>query len=185
MDFNGLVRHYFLRRGSHVADIRVNLLPKARRQMQSHEIALRLRRDLEAVARAEGVRIKIVELPPGPPVLATLTAEISSGVGVPYERIRAGARALEGRLAREPGVSDIDSTVEDDAPRLLFVTDREKAALSGVAVSDIAETVQLALSGRDAAQLHVPAEVAADVAADRVSGAEGPQKPDAQPRALR
>jgi multidrug efflux pump subunit AcrB len=159
MDFNGMVRHYFLRRGPHLAEIRVNLLPKRRREMQSHEIALRLRQQLEEVAGDAGVRIAVVEVPPGPPVLATLTAEISAGAGVPYERIREAARALEARLRREPGVGDVDSTVEDDAPRLLFATDQEKAALSGVAASDIAETVELALSGRDVTELHAPGEV--------------------------
>ncbi len=159
MDFNGMVRHYFLRRGANVAEIRVNLLPKRRREMQSHEIALRLRSQLEEVARAAGAKIKLVEVPPGPPVLATLTAVVSGAPDVPYEQIREGARALEARLAREPAVRDVDSTVEDDAPRLLFVTDQEKAALSGVAAADIAETIEIALSGRDVTQLHVPGEV--------------------------
>jgi multidrug efflux pump subunit AcrB len=159
MDFNGMVRHYFLRRGPNVAEIRVNLLPKRKREMQSHALALRLRSELGRVAGAAGVRIQLVEVPPGPPVLATLTAEISAAPGVPYQRIREGARALEARLAREPGVGDVDSTVEADAPRLLFVTDQEKAALSGVAAVDVAETVELALSGREVTQLHVPGEV--------------------------
>jgi multidrug efflux pump subunit AcrB len=154
-----MVRHYFLRRGPNVAEIRVSLVPKRRREMQSHELALRLRSELEAVAADAGVRIQIVEVPPGPPVLATLTAEITAEPGVPYARIREGARALEARLAREPGVGDVDSTVEDDAPRLLFVTDQEKAALSGVATADVAETVALALDGSEATQLHVPGEV--------------------------
>jgi multidrug efflux pump subunit AcrB len=159
MDFNGLVRHYFLRSGPHVAEIRVNLVEKRRREMRSHELALRLRRELEAVARAEGARIALVEAPPGPPVLATLVGELSAEPGVPYETLRAAARALEARLAREPGVADVDSTVEDDAPRLLFVTDQEKAALSGVSADDVAATVQLALAGAAAGQLHLPGEV--------------------------
>jgi multidrug efflux pump subunit AcrB len=159
IDFNGLVRHYFLRSGSHVAELRVNLVPKRRREMQSHEIALRVRGELEAVAADAGVRVKIVEVPPGPPVLATLTAEITGAPGVPYARLREAARALEARLAREPGVGDVDSTVEDDAPRLVFVTDQEKAALSGVATADIAATLELALAGAEATQLHEPGEV--------------------------
>jgi multidrug efflux pump subunit AcrB len=159
MDFNGMVRHYYLRRGPHVAEIRVNLIAKRTRSMQSHEIALRLRESLEAVASAEGARISIVEVPPGPPVLATLTAEISADPDVPYETIRAAARSVEARLMREPGVADVDSTVEDDAVRLLFATDQEKAALSGVAVEDVARTVELALAGLPASQLHVPGEV--------------------------
>jgi multidrug efflux pump subunit AcrB len=85
--------------------------------------------------------------------------ELTGAPGVPYERLRAAARALEARLAREPGVADVDSTVEDEATRLVFVTDQEKAALSGVASEDIAATLRLALSGADATQLHVPGEV--------------------------
>jgi len=159
MDFNGMVRHYYLRHGPNVAEIRVNLVGKRMREMQSHEIALRLRDQLDAAAKAEGTRIAIVEMPPGPPVLATITAAVYGATGVPYERIRQAAREVEARLAREPGVGDVDSTVEDDNERLVFATDKEKAALSGVATEDIARTVQLALSGLDAARLHVPGEV--------------------------
>jgi multidrug efflux pump subunit AcrB len=159
MDFNGMVRHYYLRQAPHVADIRVNLVDKRAREMHSHEIALRLRDQLEAVAREEGARIKVIEAPPGPPVLATITAEIYGAPELPYEGLRAAARALEARLLAEPGVSDVDSTVEDDATRFLFVTDREKAALSGVATEDIARTVTMALSGLDVARLHLPGEV--------------------------
>jgi multidrug efflux pump subunit AcrB len=159
MDFNGMVRHYYLREGAHVGEIRVNLAAKRKREMQSHAIALRLRGELEQVARADGARIAIVEAPPGPPVLATITAEIRGDPGVPYARIRDAARALERRLMQEPGVGDVDSTIEDDSPRLLFATDREKAALSGVAADDVARTVSLALSGLDVARLHVPGEV--------------------------
>jgi multidrug efflux pump subunit AcrB len=158
MDFNGLVRHYFLRRGPNVAEIRVNLVGKRGREMQSHEIALRLRPELEVVAHAEGARIAVVEVPPGPPVLATLVGELTGDPAVPYEHLRVAARALEARLAREPGVADVDSTLEDEATRLVFVTDQEKAALSGVASEDIAATLQLALSGAETTQLHVPGE---------------------------
>jgi len=159
MDFNGLVRHYFLRRGPNVGEIRVNLVDKGAREMQSHEIALRLRPELEAVARAEGARIAIVEVPPGPPVLATLVGELSGDAAVPYETLRGAARALEARLAREPSVTDLDTSVEDESTRLVFVTDQEKAALSGIATEDIAATLQLALAGVEATQLHVPGEV--------------------------
>lgn len=159
MDFNGMVRHYFLRQAPNVADIRVNLVGKREREMQSHGIALRLRDRLEDVARREGTRIAVVEVPPGPPVLSTVTAEVYGEPQVPYERFRRAARAVEARLLSEPGVSDVDSTVEDDSDRLVFVTDKEKAALSGVAAEDIAQTVRLALSGLDVARLHVPGEV--------------------------
>jgi multidrug efflux pump subunit AcrB len=159
MDFNGLVRHSFLRHGPDVADIRVNLVPKRLREMQSHEIVLRLRRRLEAVARASGARIALVEVPPGPPVLATVVGEVVGAPDTPYARLRRAARVLEQRLAAEPLVSDIDSTVEADSERLVFVTDQEKAALSGVATQDVVNTVDLALHGLDATQLHEREEV--------------------------
>jgi len=142
-----------------VGELRVDLLPKHQRQMQSHAIALRLRPRLEEVAHQAGARIAIVEVPPGPPVLATLVGEIYGEPGVPYARLRQAARALEARLSREPLVSDIDSSVEDASLRLVFRTDQEKAALSGVASDDLSRTLQLALSGLDAARLHVPGEV--------------------------
>jgi multidrug efflux pump subunit AcrB len=158
MDFNGLVRHTYLRQSPNVGDIRVNLAPKRRRTAQSHELALRLRSSLEAIAKEEGVRIKIVEVPPGPPVLATITAEIYGDPGTPYERLRGAARVLEARLMAEPGVADVDSTVEDDSTRYLFVTDREKAALSGVAVDDISRTLSMTLTGLDVGRLDDPDE---------------------------
>ncbi len=158
MDFNGLVRHYFLRRGPHEAEIRVNLVPKRNRKMQSHDLVLRLRSLLEEVARGEGIRVAIVEVPPGPPVLATLTVEVKGDPGVPYARLRSAALRVEDRLMKEPGVGDVDSTVETDSGRLLFVTDQEKAARSGVAVLDIASTLSVALRGLDASELHEPSE---------------------------
>ncbi|MGI9462418.1 MAG: efflux RND transporter permease subunit [Aestuariivirgaceae bacterium] len=158
MDFNGMVRQSYLRRGAHVGDIRVNLVPKRARVAQSHEIALRLRPQLQDVARAAGVRIKVVEVPPGPPVLATVTAEVYGEPGVPYNRIRAAAKVLEARLVAEPGVSDVDTTVEDDTSRFLFVADQEKAALSGVATDDISRTIAMALSGLDITRFHVAGE---------------------------
>lgn len=158
MDFNGMVRHTYLREGPNVADIRVNLIGKKRREQQSHEITLRLRKELEAVAHRMGSRIQIVEVPPGPPVLATVTAEIYGAPGTDYETIRKAALVTAARLAREPGVRDVDTTVEDDAPRLVFVTDKEKAALSGIATEDIAETLDIALDGAEVGRLHDPHE---------------------------
>jgi multidrug efflux pump subunit AcrB len=158
MDFNGMVRHTYLRDMPYQADIRVNLAPKHKRQMQSHEIALRLRNELEAIASNSGARIKVVEVPPGPPVLATITAEVFGSSGTPYEQLREAAQELELRLSREPGVSDLDTTVEDDSKRYVFTTDQQKAALSGVAVDEVARTVSMALSGADVARLHLPYE---------------------------
>lgn len=159
MDFNGLVRHYFLRTGSEVADIRVNLVEKHARRQRSHEILLRLRPRLEAIAREEGVRIALVEVPPGPPVLSTIVGEIHGDPQVPYPRLRESALRVSKRLAREPLVTDVDTSVEAEHDRLLFVVDKEKAALSGVSTEDVTRTLQLALDGFDAAQLHVPDEV--------------------------
>jgi multidrug efflux pump subunit AcrB len=159
MDFNGMIRHYYLRNAPHVADIRVNLIHKEKREMKSHEISLRLRHDLEAIASQSNARIAIIESPPGPPVLSTITAEIYADPGIPYEQLRNAARRLENRLQAEAGVADVDSTVEDPAERLLFNTDREKAALSGVSVSDIAQTTALSLAGLDVARMHFPGEV--------------------------
>jgi hypothetical protein len=81
MDFNGMVRHYYLREGGNVADIRVNLAKKQRRKQQSHAILLRLRKDLETIASRHGADIQLVEMPPGPPVIATVVAEIYGGPG--------------------------------------------------------------------------------------------------------
>jgi multidrug efflux pump subunit AcrB len=159
MDFNGMVRHYFLRSGPTVAEIRVNLVGKRAREMQSHAILLRLRDRLEAIAEREGVRIALVEVPPGPPVLSTVVAEIYGDPQTPYARLQEAALVVAERLAREPLVSDVDTSVEEDRERLVFVTDKEKAALSGVATADVEATLGLALGGLDAAQLHVPGEV--------------------------
>jgi len=158
MDFNGMVRHSFLRQGPNVADIRVNLVGKRNRSMQSHAMGLRLRDELEAIASAEGARIAITEVPAGPPVLSTITAEIYGDLHTPYESFRSAALIAAARLKREPGVSDVDTSVEAEASRLVFVTDQEKAALSGISAEDIAQTLSMALSGLDAAQMHLPGE---------------------------
>jgi multidrug efflux pump subunit AcrB len=160
MDFNGMVRHYFLRQGPNVAEIRVSLAPKREREMQSHTLLLRLRERLEAAAQREGVRIALVEVPPGPPVLATLVAEIYGEPDVPYSRLQDGAELVARRLALEPRVADIDTSVEAPHERIVFETDKEKAALSGVSTADINRTLGLALAGLDVAQLHDPGEVA-------------------------
>ncbi len=159
MDFNGMVRHYFLRRGPTVAEIRVNLVGKREREMQSHAILLRLRDRLEAVAKREGVQVALVEVPPGPPVLSTLVAEVYGDPQMPYERLRQAALMVGERLAREPLVSDVDTSVEHEHERLVFVTDKEKAALSGIATDDVERTLSLALGGLDASELHEPGEV--------------------------
>ncbi|QDV24520.1 efflux RND transporter permease subunit [Aureliella helgolandensis] len=159
MDFNGLVRHYFLRQGTNVADIRVNLLAKEKREQQSHEILLRIRDDITAFAESMDANIKLVEVPPGPPVLSTITAEVYGPADGNYGTQIAAAHAVMERLSHEPGVVDLDVSAENDQVRFVFETDKPKAALSGISTQTIAETVRTALSGNKATVLHLPGEV--------------------------
>ena len=159
MDFNGMVRHYFMRTGAHYADIRVTLAGRQRRSQQSHAILLRIRPDLEAIAAEQGARIKLVEVPPGPPVLSTIVVELYGGKATPYAELRQAAAVLEGRLRRESMVVDIDTSVEDDQQKIVFVPDREKAALSGIGTDDIARTVMLANHGLVAGYMQISREV--------------------------
>ncbi|MCB1745380.1 MAG: efflux RND transporter permease subunit, partial [Gammaproteobacteria bacterium] len=159
VDFNGLIRQYYLRLAPHQADLRVVLADKRRRSQQSHAIALRLREALTRIATESGGTLAIVESPPGPPVTATLTVEVYGDTGVPYARVVEGARRLAARLEREPLVVDVDVSAEQAHPRTLFVTDRDKAALSGVATEDVVATLALASAGSSVGQLHDPYEV--------------------------
>jgi len=158
MDFNGMVRHYYLRQGPHVADIRVNLVPKDRRQAQSHAIVLRLRKPLQAIADRYGVNLKIVETPPGPPVMSTITAEVRGRPDSSYDDLINGADRLKEIMKAEPGVVDIDDSTEARRMRLDFVVDKEKAALHGVSTSQIIHSLRLAMSGDSPATVHLPHE---------------------------
>tara|TARA_R110002049_G_scaffold50370_3_gene143093 strand:+ start:134187 stop:137549 length:3363 start_codon:yes stop_codon:yes gene_type:complete len=159
MDFNGLVRHYFLREGPNVADIRVNLVGKDHRVQQSHEILLRIRDQITELAESMNANIKLVEVPPGPPVLASITAEVYGPPDETYAQQIEVARKVMGRLEHEPGVVDLDISAEDDQTRFVFETDKPKAALSGISTQTIAETVATVLSGDKATVLHLPSEV--------------------------
>ncbi len=150
-NFNGLVRHYFLRRGPDKADIQVNLVPKGKRKAQSHEIAKRVRPNLEEIAARYNARIKVAEVPPGPPVLQTMVAEV---YGPDYRRQIEIARQIKDIFQKTPGVVDVDWTVEADHPKYRFVVDKEKAGLNGVSTEQVANTVRLALSGLDVGLLH-------------------------------
>ncbi len=150
-NFNGLVRHYFLRRGSNVADIQVNLLPKSERQLQSHPIAKRVREQLAPVAAQYGANIKVAEVPPGPPVLETLVAEV---YGPDNDGRIALAKRIRNILEKTPGVVDVDWYAEDDQKKVLLSVDREKAALTGVSPEAIAETLQIASGGQPVGLLH-------------------------------
>jgi multidrug efflux pump subunit AcrB len=154
-NFNGLVRHYYLRRGSNIADIQVNLLGKSERSQQSHQIAKSVRNRLLPVAARWGARIKVAEVPPGPPVLETLVAEI---YGPSQDgRIRV-ARQVRDLFQRTDGVVDVDWYVEDDQPKYQLLIDKEKAALHGITGDDIARTMRIASAGETAGLLHVDSE---------------------------
>jgi multidrug efflux pump subunit AcrB len=154
MDFNGLVRHYYLRQGPHVADIRVNLLPRNNREMNSHAIILRIRGDIEAIGRRRNARIKLVEAPPGPPVLSTVVAEVRGRPHHSYDDLIAAAQTVKARLEQEPGVVDVDDTVEANQRELFFHVDREKAGLNGISTEDITQTLRLALDGMPGGTVH-------------------------------
>jgi multidrug efflux pump subunit AcrB len=147
MDFNGLVRHYYLRQGDHVADIRINLAGKKNRSLQSHAIGLRMRSELQEIADRHQARMKLVETPPGPPVLASVVAEIYGQPDDSYESLLLAADAVRARLAVEPGVVDVDDVREAAQEKLTFVTDTEKAALSGISADEIASTLQAVQRG--------------------------------------
>lgn len=150
-NFNGLVRHYYLRRGSNVADLQVNLLSKDERNLQSHDIAKQVRARLAPVAARFGARIKVAEVPPGPPVLQTLVAEV---YGPSQEQRTDIARRIRDLWRRTDGVVDVDWYVEDDQPKCSLTVDREKAALNGITEDDVARTVQAASGGYVAGLLH-------------------------------
>ena len=154
-NFNGLVRHCFLRQAPHQADLQVNLLPKHERSAQSHDIAKRVRPGIQAIAALYGARVKVAEVPPGPPVLQTLVAEV---YGPDYERQVALAREIRGLFARTPGVVDVDWYVEDPQPKVRFLLDREKAALHGVTAEQVAQTLRLAVGGMEVGLAHLPKE---------------------------
>ena len=151
INFNGLVRQYYLRQASETGDLQVNLAHKRRRDRKSHEIAHGVRPALEKIAARWGARVKVVEVPPGPPVLAPIVAEVYG----PDEagRLRVAKRVREA-FAATADIVGVDDSVEDSAPRVVLRVDQSKAALLGVTQRDVVETVRLALAGTDATPLH-------------------------------
>jgi len=146
-NFNGLVRHYFLRRGGHVADLQVNLLPKGERRRQSHAIAVSARPMVDSIARRHHASAKLAEIPPGPPVLATLVAEVyGANDSVRLETARRVKAVLEGT----PGVVDVDWTIESPQARWQLSVDRVRAAEAGASVEQVAQSVALGVSGQPA-----------------------------------
>jgi len=159
MDFNGMVRHYFMRSQPHQGELRVVLAEKNARQMQSHEMVMRMRDDLEAIAARHGAHIQLVEMPPGPPVIATLVAEVYGQPHTPYEQLIASGQIVADRLAREPFVYEVDTSAEHNQKVQRFEIDREKAALSGIAVDDINRTLHAANKGMMIGELQLPYEL--------------------------
>jgi multidrug efflux pump subunit AcrB len=152
-NFNGLVRHYFLRHQPNQADIQVNLLSRHDRKTQSHDIARRLRPDLVKLAAPFGARIKVAEVPPGPPVLETLVAEV---YGPDYkEQIRLASQ-IKQVFQQTSGVVDVDWYVEDAQTKYDLKVDLDKASLHGISAADVTRTLQIGLGGADAGLLHDP-----------------------------
>ncbi len=158
IDFNGLVRHYYLRRGSHQAEIRVNLVGKKNRRLQSHGLSLRMRDQLTQIAEHAGGVLSIVELPPGPPVLASLVAEVTGQPDTDYQTLINAASIVGERMSLEPGLVEVDDIRETPIRKLTFVPDQEKAALAGVSVREIADTIAIALGGNREQILRVAGE---------------------------
>jgi len=158
IDFNGLVRHYYLRQGENQADIRVNLLDKDKRSMQSHEIVLRLRQDLERIASKNNAALKIVEVPPGPPVLSTVVGEVYGQEKNSYHDLIQTANRLTKIMHQEPFVTDIDDTTIDPQRKLSFALDREKSSLHGVSSDQINKILTLTLSGIKPTTVHLGQE---------------------------
>jgi len=154
IDFNGLVRHYYLRQGSNIADIRVNLLEKEERGYQSHALVLRIRPEIEKIARSLGANVKIVEVPPGPPVLSTVVAEVYGPPPASYEDLVRQAAKVRSTMETTRGVVDVDDTVDALQAKFNFTVDRTKAGLAGITEEEIARSARIFLGGDSPSILH-------------------------------
>ncbi|TXR54977.1 efflux RND transporter permease subunit [Reinekea thalattae] len=159
MDFNGLVRHYFLRSNESEGELRVVLADKKYRDDQSHALTMKLRDDLQAIADNYQAHMQLVETPPGPPVIATVVAEVYGEDNTAYEDVIAAADIVAERLKREPSAREVDTSAQLDYQRWRFEVDREKAALSGVSIADINAVISAANDGRTLSYLQDENEV--------------------------
>jgi multidrug efflux pump subunit AcrB len=155
INFNGLVRQYYLRSGPELGDIQVNLVDKHHRDLKSHEIAVAVRPALADIGRRHGASVKVVEVPPGPPVQAPLVAEL---YGPFPDALREVTRAVRGVFDTTPGVVDVDDSLEDGTARDVVVIDRQKAALLGVSQAEAVQTLAAGLGGLDATYVHAGRE---------------------------
>ncbi|MDH6311118.1 multidrug efflux pump subunit AcrB [Dysgonomonas sp. PFB1-18] len=156
ISFNGLVRHYDMRMGDNVADIQVNLVNKGERSEQSHDIATSVRADLQAIGKKYNANVKVVEVPPGPPVMSTIAAEI---YGPDYEQQIAVAKQVKDLLAATENVVDVDWSVEDTQTEYKFEVDKDKAMKLGIANAQVVQNMRAALSGMPVGVLHQPSSV--------------------------
>jgi multidrug efflux pump subunit AcrB len=156
MDFNGMVRQYYFRQAPNLADIRINLLHHTEREMDSHALTLRVRNDIAAIAERSNAIIKLVETPPGPPVMATVVAEVYGAAHHTYQQLIDAAKTIRARMYEEEGMVDIDDSVEERQDKFFFRVDREKAGLNGIAAADIVDTLSMALNGTVAGAVHSP-----------------------------
>ena len=151
INFNGLVRQYYLRNAAEQGDIQVNLRDKRHRNRSSHQIATAVLEPIQKIAQARGAKVKIVEVPPGPPVLSPIVAEI---YGPDYEGARKVAGKVREQFGKTEGIVGIDDTVTESAPKLQLHVLQSKAALLGVAPRDIVDAISVALSGQDVTSMH-------------------------------
>ena len=151
INFNGLVRQYYLRAGPEVGDLQVNLVDKHERDRKSHEIAQAIRPTVEAIAKKHGADVKVVEVPPGPPVMSPIVAEI---YGPDYDAQMQVAKTVRGVFEQTGGIVAIDDTVEDDARRFVLRVQQNKAAMAGVAQKDIVAAMKMGLSGENVTPIH-------------------------------
>lgn len=156
ISFNGLIRHYDLRSGDNIADIQVNLIDKGKRSEQSHDIAKSMRADLQAIGRRYNANVKVVEVPPGPPVMSTIVAEI---YGPDYEKQINVANQVKDILSKTDNVVDADWTVEDNQTEYKFVVDKDKAMKLGIPEAQVLQNINAALSGMPIGILHRPSTV--------------------------
>ncbi len=151
INFNGLVRQYYLRSGAEQGDVQVNLRDKHHRSRSSHQIATAMLEPIQKIAANWGAKVKIVEVPPGPPVMSPIVAEI---YGPDYQGARRVASQVREQFGKTEGIVGIDDTVTEAAPKLQLHVLQSKAALLGVAPRDIVDVISMALSGQDVASLH-------------------------------
>ena len=156
ISFNGLVRHYDMRMGDNVADIQVNLVDKGERSEQSHDIATSVRADLQAIGKKYNANVKIVEVPPGPPVMSTIAAEI---YGPDYDQQIAVAKQVKDILAATDNVVDVDWSVEDAQTEYKFEVDKDKAMKLGIPNAQVVQNMRTALSSMPVGILHQPSSV--------------------------